>query len=334
MPLMQPDEYGYHQTMKTFASAPEPAFETADELRAVWGEAWGCPNDVGRLRAVLVCRPPDDIAIVDREKWDDELGCYADRQAGWYWRGKEAPDLVRMRAQHDSLVALLRREGVRVEYVGDTQPGKFKATSTRDQLVAVAGGAIICRMGAPIRRGEEGPVLRKVGSLGMPVLRTIHGTGIFEGGSFAFLNERTAVVGIGSRVNEEGARQVEDVLRVQGVELLRVQLNGYRQHIDGALVMLDVDTALVNPVGLPFWFIGKLRELGIRTIEVHHEDDFFTVNCLAVRPGRVIMSLTSKRTLDRLDKTGIEVLPLEFDAVYAGGGGIHCSTAPLIRDRI
>jgi hypothetical protein len=27
MPVMQPDEYGYHQAIKTFASEAEPAFE-------------------------------------------------------------------------------------------------------------------------------------------------------------------------------------------------------------------------------------------------------------------------------------------------------------------
>jgi arginine deiminase len=67
---------------------------------------------------------------------------------------------------------------------------------------------------------------------------------------------------------------------------------------------------------------------------VHHEDEFFTVNCLAVRPGRVIMSETSQRTLERLDKAGIEVIPIAFEAVYRGGGGIHCSTAPLVRDAL
>ena len=52
-----------------------------------------------------------------------------------------------------------------------------------------------------------------------------------------------------------------------------------------------------------------------------------------MRPGRVIMSQTSGHTLDRLAKEGIEVLSLDFDAVYRGGG-IHCSTAPLVRDPV
>ena len=44
------------------------------------------------------------------------------------------------------------------------------------------------------------------------------------------------------------------------------------------------------------------------------------------------MSEASGHTLDRLAKEGIEVVSIPFDAVYRGGGGIHCSTAPLARD--
>jgi N-dimethylarginine dimethylaminohydrolase len=173
-----------------------------------------------------------------------------------------------------------------------------------------------------------------VAALGMPILRTINGSGIFEGGSFAFLNEQTAVVGIGARANAEGARQVEEVLRTLGVELLKVELNGYRQHIDGAFVMADVDVALINPLGLPFWFLEKLKALKIRTVECQPDDPPFTVNCLAVRPGRVVMSRTSARTVERLGKAGVEVIALDYEHVYRGGGGVHCSTAPLVRDRL
>lgn len=256
MAIALSDEWSYHQTIKTFASEAEPPFESAEQQRLVWGREWGCPNDVGALRVVLLCRPPDDLAtVVDVSKWNSELEAYADREVGWYWRHREPPDLKKMHEQHDRLAGALRDEGVEIAYVSGTVPGHIKSQSTRDQVIAVRGGAIICRMGARLRRGEEAPVTRAVAALGMPILRTINGAGIFEGGSFAMINERTAVVGIGARANAEGARQVEEVLRSLGVELLKVELNGYKQHIDGALVMADLDVAIINPIGLPFWFL-------------------------------------------------------------------------------
>ncbi|HLI10336.1 MAG TPA: arginine deiminase family protein [Alphaproteobacteria bacterium] len=332
MPVMSDDDYSYNQLMKTFPSLPEPAFESREMQELVWKAQWGCTNDVGKLRVVLVHRPGDEVGFVETSAFLSEIGAYGDPKAGWYWRGKEPPDLPRMQEQHDRLTQVLRAEGVRVENIEDVPRRQHKSVSTRDAVVAVDGGAIVCRLGTRYRRGEEIAASRKLAEIGMPILRTIHGTGIFEGGSFAWLDAKTAVVGLSTRVNEEGARQVEEVLRVTGVELIRVHLTGYRQHIDGLLVMIDIATVLINPVLTPFCLIERLREMKFKIIELHPEDHPFTINCLAVAPGRVIMSEASRRTLDRLDREGITVISIPFDAVYRGGGGIHCSTAPLLRD--
>jgi N-dimethylarginine dimethylaminohydrolase len=332
---MTEGEYRYNMLIKAFPSRPSPAFEDAGEQQAVWGRRWGCTNDVGRLRMVLMHRPGNELKMVDPAKRIEHLGAYGDPETGWYWRGREIPDIATQQAQHDGLVAALREEGVEVVFLDRCAPGKMKSVYTRDQVIAVDGGAIICRMGAPIRRGEEAPATATLARIGMPILRTIHGTGLMEGGSFAFITPKVAVVGLSSRVNEAGADQVEEVLRVQGVQLLRVHLTGYRLHIDGAFVMIDVDTAIINPVQLPFWFLEKLKEMRIRTIEVHPEDPVWTINCLAVAPGRVLMAdAVSPYTAEALDKAGISVRIVPYSAVYQGGGGIHCSTAPLVRDPI
>ena len=335
MSAMTEGEYRYNMLIKTFASTPEPAFETEGQQHAVWGRRWGCTNDVGKLRLVLMHRPGDELSIVDPAKRIEELGAYGDPQTGWYWRGREIPDLATQQAQHDALVAALREEGVEVVYLDRSAKGRMKSVYTRDQVIAVDGGAIICRMGAPIRRGEEAPATETVARLGMPILRTVHGTGIMEGGSFAFITPKVAVIGLSSRVNEEGTRQVEEVLATLGVKLLRVHLTGYRLHIDGAFVMIDAETAIINPVQLPFWFLEELKAMRIRTIEIHPDDPVWTINCLATAPGRVIMAdAVSPRTAEALDRAGITVRIVPYSAVYQGGGGIHCSTAPLIRDPI
>lgn len=335
MSIMTEGEYRYNMLIKQFPSAPEPAFETPGQQEHVWGRSWGCTNDVGRLRTVLVHRPGEELRIVNPNMRLPEIGAYGDPESGWYWRGDTVPNLEAQQAQHDALVTALQAEGVEVVHLDACAPGRMKSVYTRDSVIAVPGGAIVTRMGPPIRRGEELPVTRTLARLGMPILRTIHGTGIMEGGSFALIDEKTAVVGLSSRVNEEGARQVEDVLRVLGIALLRVHLTGYRLHIDGAFVMVDQALALINPVQLPFWFLQWLDAHGIRTVEVHPDDPVFTVNCLAVRPGRVLMSEgVSPRTMDKLAKAGVEVVPIAYDKVYLGGGGIHCSTAPLVRDSL
>lgn len=334
MPIMSPEDVRYNMMIKTFASEPEPAFEDAGEQDAVWGQHWGCRNDVGRLRTVLMHRPGDELDTVDPAKRMEEIGGYGDPDKGWYWRGATPPDLPAMQAQHDALVKILEENQVRVVMLDRCAAGRMKSVYTRDVVIAVDGGAIVCRLGPRVRRGEELPASRTLTALGMPIIRTITGTGIMEGGSFAWINENTAVIGLSSRVNEEAARQIEEVLAPMGVELLRMQVPGFRLHIDGMFVMVDVDTALVNPILCPFVFMEELKARGIRLIELSPEDEPFSINCLAIAPGRVIMSETSERTLEKLDKAGIEVISLDYEAVWRGGGGIHCSTAPLARDRI
>ena len=54
-----------------------------------------------------------------------------------------------------------------------------------------------------------------------------------------------------------------------------------------------------------------------------------------MRPGRVVMEANlSPRTADTLDRLGIEIVDVKYDKIWLGGGGIHCSTSPLVRDSI
>ena len=325
----------YNATIKLFGSEWEPAFESEEKLTRLWGRRWGCDNDVGQIRAVLVHRPGPEFDVIDPSKRIEAIGSYGDPESGWYWQSKRIPPLAELQAQHDALVAALRAEGAEVIHLEGVEGGRFKSIYTRDSSFAVKGGAIVCRMAPRMRHGEELPVTRTLAKIGMPILRTLHGTAMMEGGTFAWLNATNAVIGRSIRANDEGIQQIAEVLKWQGVTLHVVDLTGYDIHIDGSLCMIDVDLALVNPFGLAFSFLETLKELGIRTIEIGAEDDGWIINCLAVRPGRVLMpDGLSEGTRKRLEKAGVEIVPLPYASVQLNGGGIHCSTCPLIRDPV
>lgn len=325
----------YNATIKLFGSEPEPAFEDRARLAALWGRDWGCDNDVGQIRAVLMHRPGAEFEVIDPSKRIEETGSFGDLDAGWYWQSETIPPLTELQAQHDALADLLRAEGAEVIYLEGVDKGRFKSVYTRDSSFAVKGGAIVARLAPRMRHEEELPVTRALAKIGMPVLRTLHGTAMAEGGSFAWLNSKTAVIGRGIRVNDDGIAQIAEVLKYQGVELIVVDLRGYDIHIDGHFLMVDVDLALIWPRGLPYSFLERLGELGIRTIEMTPEDNGWIVNGLAVRPGRVIMPEgISERTRDALEGHGVEIVTLPYDKVQLNGGGIHCSTCPLIRDPV
>ena len=112
-------------------------------------------------------------------------------------------------------------------------------------------------------------------------------------------------------------------------------MTGYSIHIDGALTMIDVDVAIVDPDRLPHPFLQRLEALGIRTVEVSEQGNHWIINCLAVRPGRVIMPRgISNRTADTLAAMDIEIIEIDYDKVQLNGGGIRCSTCPLVRDSV
>jgi N-dimethylarginine dimethylaminohydrolase len=335
MPADSNPHWIYTQTIKTFAAGANPPFEDEGELQKSWGAVWGIDNDVGRVRSILVHRPGPEMNIVDPTKRISDIGSFGDPATGWYFQSDTPPDLPLMQKQHDALVAALRADGIEVYEMEGVDNTRLKSVYTRDPLIMVKGGAIVCRMGARIRRGEELATTRTLAKIGVPILRTISGAGVMEGGSFAWLNDKTCAIGIGVRVNREGAEQVGEVLKRQGVDLLIVELTGYDIHLDVSFLMIDRDLALVNPFGLPYSFLEELKARGIRTIEIDPADDPWINNSLAIAPGKLLMPEgASNRTLDALAKHGCSWTVIPYAAVHKNGGGIHCSTTPLKRDKI
>jgi N-dimethylarginine dimethylaminohydrolase len=325
----------YMNLHRILRAEPEPPFEEASMQEKVWGRVWGIDNDVGQLRMVLVSRPGKEWdPMASCGEWVEEAQAWISSDRMWYWNGRERPNLEKAQAQHDGLTATLRAEGVEVVQVKEPLPNMTRSVFTRDNGIVVKGGVILCRMGVAYRRGEERPVMRTLAGLGMPILHTIHGSGLMEGGSFLWLNSTTAAVAVGRRSNPEGSRQLADVLKTMGVELICVDNRGYGLHIDGDIVMVDVDKALAFVHELPWWFVDRIQEMGIQIIDADPEDGPFGVNCLAVRPGRVIISSHAKRSVERLHKAGVEAIMIDYDELPKAGGGIHCSTLPLIRDHV
>ena len=321
----------YHQSL--FPPLPDPPFDAPDERERVWGALWGANSEVGRLRAVLMRRPGRELERITADGWDEALGALVDPDEGWYWESDQPPDLIRIGEQYDGLLEVLAAEGVEVHFAEAAGPAYSKAMYTRDPLVVLPGGAIVGRLAPRMRRGEERSVTRAVASLGMPILRTIVGTGLVEGGSFAKLTPTVAAFGTSIRCNDEGARQLEEVLRYFGIELIVVPMAGFSLHLDGAFGMVDVDKALVHAGDLPYWFLARLPDLGIEPIWCH-PDELWAVNSLTVSPGRVVMCDGYPYTVERLERRGVEVLPIPYDEIQKNGGGIHCSTIELVREDV
>jgi N-dimethylarginine dimethylaminohydrolase len=321
---------GYHLSL--CPAVPEPPFHDAAELEQVWGRRWGATDEVGRLRVVLVRAPGREYDLVRADAWNEAAGALVDPGGMWYWESRDPPDRELVAAQHDGLVAALRAEGVEVVFVEEQGPAHLsRPVYTRDPLLTVPGGAIIGRMAPAMRRGEEPLVTRAVAAAGMPILRTITGTGLVEGGSFVKLRPTVAAYGTSIRCNDEGARQLGEAVAELGIELIVVPMAGWSIHLDAHLGMLSPEAALVEVSGLPYWFLDRLRALGIEPVPCP-EGEEWAINSLALAPGRILMCDRYPRTRALLERRGMEVVAIPYDEIQKGGGGVHCSTMELVRD--
>ena len=312
-------------------TAATPSF--VDELAEVWGDRWGAWDEVGRLRRVLVRRPGDELAVIDAGAWNEEAEALVDPAGQWYWTDRQPPDMTRVADQHAGLVAALQREGVTVDIAPSLGAPFTKSIYTRDPIITTPHGAIIGRMGVRMRRGEEPDLSRFVAGLGMPIVGTITGTGTLEGGSYCKLRSDLHLLGTSIRCNEEGARQLRELLALMDVELLIVPVPGWSIHLDLHLAVIDPERVLVDVEHLPYDFLVTLGELGFHLVEVH-PGEAWGINLLCLSRGRVLMAEGSPRTAERLVAAGVEVITIPYDEIQKNGGGIHCSTMELVRERV
>ena len=158
---------------------------------------YGAQSMVAPLKRVMVKRPAETSA---------DAGAWA--AFGYY----HAPDLQRAAEEHAQFVELLTEAGAEVSYVPDPQTARLDSIFVYDPAIVTVEGAIICRMGKALRRGEEHSLAQALLGEGVPILATIHGSGTLEGGDTLWLNELTLVVGRSYRTNDEGIRQLRHAL--------------------------------------------------------------------------------------------------------------------------
>ena len=157
---------------------------------------FGVHSTTGVLERVAVRRPPADLGTADPELWH-----YADRV-----------DLDRARRQHDELVALLRAAGADVEYI-DGDPGRHPdSVFTYDPSLVTRGGAVVFNMGKGLRQPEGGLHEQFFESAGIPLLGRIEEPGTIEGGDTLWVDDATLAVGRGYRTNDDGIRQLSQLM--------------------------------------------------------------------------------------------------------------------------
>ena len=272
----------------------------------------------GTLKRVLVRPPlPEDV-----ERWGE-----------YGWRAE--PDHAAAVAEHEAFRGLLEEAGAEV-VISRHDPGNPDAIYVYDPVLVGAAGAVLLRPGKEGRRGEPAAMVATLEAAGVPVAGELEAPSFAEGGDTVWLDERTLLVGIGYRTNDEAVRALEAAF--PGVEVLAFDLphwngTGEVMHLMSFISPLDHDLALVYPRIAPVRLLRLLAERRIEIVEVPDQEfESQGPNVLALGPRRALALDGNPETRRRMERAGVEVTVYRGNEISRkGDGGPTCLTRPLLR---
>lgn len=289
-----------------------------EDMPLYWGD-WGVASEVDDLKSVLMRRPGKEIENFD----SNEV------------RFRENVDVDLFRKQHDGLAQVYKDYGVKVHYVEEQRIDRPNAVYCRDLMFMTAEGAIITRPGMAARRGEERYIAQALAKIGVPIIRTINGDGIFEGANAMWVDRKTVILATSSRTNKSGYEQVEYELKRMGVQdILHMQIPYSNIHIDGLLNFASNDVVMLHAQQVPYDICDTLKRKGIKILEAPSTKEVVeTLGCnfVAIRPGLVIQPAGNPRCKELLEDNGIKVISIDMSEFLKGRGAVHCATAFLKR---
>lgn len=273
-------------------------------------------NGTGVLKKVLISTPLYLKAAKINEiakKWDYEL------------------DVEKMMLEHAAFVKAYQENGVEVEIL-PADEGRPNGVFARDFGGCVKEGYILGNFRLPLRYKEHTDYEAKMAELGVPKIAEVK-EGLFEGGDFMFLNEKTIAVGMLDRTNERGVEEIREQLAPYGYEIIGVPSDPKYLHLDMMFNLVDDHLAVSYEEGLPEEFRKWVKAHDIEIIPVE-EEAIFKHGCnLQALGNHRVMSLKQNSYVNcELEKRGMNVVELDITEILKAGGGPHCMTFPLVRE--
>ena len=284
---------------------------------------YGSQSMVNPLKRVVVRRPTEAFGNADPNRWH-----YTSR-----------PNLTIARQEHQKFVDILAQAGVEIIYHDVELPEHADAIFVHDPVIVTDQGAILLRMGKPLRRGEEDAIEITLKEAGIPIHFRLHGEALAEGGDLLWIDRQTLAVGLGFRTNEAGFNQLRQALPEE-IELIPVQLPYFKGpdaclHLMSFISLVDHKLAVVYPPLMPVPFWQLLNRRGFRFVEVP-ENEFWSMgpNVLAIAPGQLLMLENNPQTRQRLQAAGCEVATYRGHEIsLKAEGGATCLTRPVLRSQ-
>jgi dimethylargininase len=221
-------------------------------------------------------------------------------------------DVALASAQHERYEEALRAVGceIRCAPAADELPD---SVFVEDVAIVLDELAIVARPGAASRRPERDAVAAVLSEY--RPLEAIAAPGTLDGGDVLRLGKRL-YVGLSTRTNEEGARQLSRIVEAFGYSVTRVRTEACL-HLKSAVTALEPDRVLCNPAWIDAAVFDGLHVVPVDPGEPH------AANVLSV--GRTIVSASSQpRTVAGLRGMGYSVCTVDVSELAKAEAGVTC----------
>ena len=287
----------------------------------------GCTNEFSQIEKILLKHP--------RKAYLEE------ESIGRQWQVLNytaRPDFDKALEEYDQFESLLREHNPEVLFLPAQETTGLDSIYVRDSSVMTGRGVILARMGKAERYGEAEAVREFYSRSGIPIIGAIEGEGRLEGGDVVLWDKKTLIVGLGYRTNEEGIRQLQDLVVDDIQECVVVPLPHWEgpndvMHLMSLISPLDRDLAVVYSRLLPVPFRNWLLRNSVELVDVP-DSEFLSMGCniLALAPRKCIMLEGNPLTKKLLQARGVEVWEYKGEEIsLKGAGGPTCLTRPLLR---
>ena len=283
---------------------------------------FGCQSMIGKIARVLIKHPRDAYI-------NDEM--LSAQWAGLNYSG--CPDFAKAVAEFENFVELLKSFIPEIHYLPENPHVSIDSIYVHDSVIITNRGAVLCNMTREQRLGEPAAMAAFMPRLAIPIVGAISGEGRLESGDLVWIDARTLAVGRGRRSNDEGIRQLRQLIAGLIDELIIVDLPEPVFHLMGIISLIDTDLAVVNAMMLPEWFRSRLLQRGMKLLFVPpDESGTLACNILALAPRKCILVSGNPQTEGRLRSEGVEVYTYSGKEIsLKGTGGPTCLTRPLLR---
>lgn len=223
---------------------------------------------------------------------------------------RQAIDVTRAVQQHRAYEVCLQELGLELVSLpasADFPDGLF----VEDPAIVLDEVAIICRMGAEVRR-KEAPSLADAIAPFRPLER-LTAPGTLEGGDVVRIG-KTLYVGVSPRSNREGSAQLADLLQRYGYRVVPIAVKGC-MHLKSACCFIGEDTVLANREWME---PGAFNDFRIIDVPEPWAADVLRIG------DTVIVPASFPSTQEALEKSGFHTQALDVSELQKAEAGVTC----------